>query len=180
MPTKETPAQQNPATTANSEGEARLSKYSHQLLAAVICEPQLAKHLLNTPSIVKECTVAKDVSERLSAFLLEVSNLDGLERLRREDPHLKEKAQYAAPVLDKYGFNSSSIIEEALRQLTIGVTTAKAIAKDAEKDSSRHHLKVEVATIRGQEGSATGENDKLKLAQEKLLKRRNLEKLGDC
>ena len=94
------------------------------------------------------------------------------------DPMFVEELTRLKTLLTKHGLAATELCQEAIRQLKIGGAKPENVVADAGLASARTALKVEVHQLQVEESAVNDAAGKLRLAQEKLLKRRNLDRLG--
>lgn len=169
-----------------------LSRYLTQLLVAVLVEPRLAAALLEMPMILEGSRVLDRLPENVKNFLVKLhqtehpgligvghrsaeSNL-GVDAPSTDVP---EEAIVTAlqALLDEFGLGQYRLLEEAKRQLRIGGSKHREIVLEAGVQSSKSLIKEEMEQLRGIEVRTDSESEKLRLGQEKLEKKRALDRL---
>ncbi|MBP9837227.1 MAG: DNA primase [Proteobacteria bacterium] len=162
-----------------------------QLLVAVLSEPLLSQILLEeqtVANVIKD--EARNLGPKIIAFINELVSLelDGVCAIVDRAKELNSEHKFldisAAPelqnLLAKYNLGNFGLLEEAFRQVQFGKGAYKPdkIISESFDASSRFSLKSEVRIIKQKESNALAEDEKMKLAQEKLSKRRDLEQLN--
>ena len=80
-------------------------------------------------------------------------------------------------VLERYELDATVLLAEALRRSHVGGMAVGKFMEDMARVPERYSLSGEVTKLRSQEGGAESAEHRAQLAQEKLLKRRELERL---
>lgn len=167
------------------ESRSELESIHRQLLVAVLCEPSLAKAVLDLPSIVDGGLEVNDgeESKRLRRFIVELAEAD-FPPVTEWDRAASDSAQ--VPVVDEvrqfieaHGYGSWGLIEEARRQSRIGGSKPTAVVSDGARMITHRALRDELELIRKQEAEEADSLRLAELAQQKLNKRRELEILRE-
>lgn len=151
-----------------------LESYCQQLVIAVLCQPELASSITEMPSVIEAPSALDRLPEKIRLFVKDVS--------------LKPLPSVAAAVgaglgleeyrtlLSRYDLEET-LLDEALRQLKIGGAAPEKVVAAAAHVAERCVLAGEVQSLRIKESKAVDDQGLEQLAQEKLLKKRNLERL---
>lgn len=169
-----------------------LSRYLTQLLVAVLVEPRLAVTLLEMPTILEGSRVLDRLPENIKNFLVKLHQTEhpgliGVGHRSAETPLGVDAPSADVPeeaivlslqaLLDEFGLGNYRLLEEAKRQLRVGGSRHREIVLEAGIQSSKSLIKAEMEQLRGIEGRTDSESEKLRLAQEKLEKKRALDRL---
>ena len=164
------------------ESSVPLGSYFRQLIIAVLTEPQLAQTLLEMPSLTDGAEVAEALPAEAKAFLEEIarenpagvgglSTVDGFAGLK--DGSLSE----LKAVLERHRLPGDALLLEAIRQSTVGGTSPKSLVAEAGKAAARATYRKQLDEIRTKESRESDLSALERLAQEKLERKRCLDKL---
>ena len=163
---------------------AGLNEYCRQLIVSVLCEPELARNILEMPSLVGRESVAASFPDAVRRLLSEIaeSTGPGIDSLRSLYPEagaeeLESHAANLRALLEKFGFGEEGLLREAIRQRSVGGAQPKRVVQEANTITLRANLSQEVQRIRVEESEAQDEARRLELIQQKLLQRRSLKQL---
>jgi DNA primase len=159
-----------------------------QLLVSVLCEPVLADTLVQLADVeasVRRLTSDHSLGERIFAFVRDYrqSGYKGIsERVaetRSAGKSLAEAQTNAADIramVVAHGLEHFGIFEEAFRQAAVGgIAPLESVSKSSAA-LARLSQEVEMSDLRAREKEESDEASKLRLAQEKLQRKRELEK----
>lgn len=185
--TKKPPAPKPAKRNASEEKtRAQLNLLYRQLVIAVICEPQIAAAAMKVTEKEALGPVRSELAEKVTPFVEEFlrSGLPGVGQFIAElkasgVKNYIEASQYssAQALLAAYGLEKEGLLEEAFRQIQIGGSNPNGILEESSGAVSRLSQQFEVRRLREREAEPQDEVALLQLAQEKLHKRRDMEKL---
>lgn len=176
-----------------------------QVVIASLCEPPCAEAFLGIANLLPEAPAPESLAARVRGVLLELSRLEGpgLGELigagavragseaatGSEGPAaeggLRAGSQRSVPdlqahlqaVLERFGLGGHGLVESATRQLEVGGWSPGDLLQECQRAVEHLDLRSELEQLRVQQNDQPDESAKLRIAQEKLLKRRQLEKL---
>jgi len=168
------------ASTLDEKGMLRA--YYRQLLVAVIVEPTLAPTVLAMPSLVEGGDVAPSLPQNIRSFIDHISQSDfiGLGSSELEDTSEQQRQRVAAEVsklVIEYQLEEFDLLTEAFRQCDFGGAKPSAVVADAVRSTSRVSLRGQVQRLRIEENQVQDVMSREQLVQQKLLRKRTLEKL---
>jgi DNA primase len=160
-------------------------RYYRQMVVAVLSEPSLAASLLEMRTLTGEDAplITARFPESVRGFLQEMANsrCDGVvyavKNYARTQPEYQSVLSRLQRALFDHGLAERGLLEEALRQVTIGGGEPARTVKDAPMVAATQSLAQEVQQIRTAEAVTEDKGRQLQLAQEKLLHRRSLRQL---
>ncbi len=152
-----------------------------QLLVTVLCEPSVAEEVIQLSSLFQgPDSQYGDIPPQLLEFL----NVAKREELPPSELFLEQgsradlERERVISLLNSMNFHGKRIVGEVIRQLSVGGIKPDQLVKDLAKASRSQDIRLEVRSLNAQiQGENVDDVDKLKLAQDKLLKRRSLEQL---
>lgn len=159
----------------------KLTDYFRQLLTAVVCEPSLAAGALEIESLQIDPDTATSIPSNLHDFFSAVVKLQAAGSFEvMEDIGEREIAariESFRALMEEYALPSEEVIKEALKQRRVGGSQPQRVVSEIQHVSERESLIQQVERIRLEESSEQDQSRLATLAQEKLLKRRNLDRL---
>lgn len=184
VPVESTEIEPEDSKAVESPGDtaSELAPYFRQVIVAVVCEPALARNIMNIPSVLSGQGVFETFPENIRQFLEEISQTElrgvsdwdlEVEKSRVVDP----ESERMEALLEKFGISGYGLLEEAIRQSTIGGGQPGEVVADASKAAARYSLKDEMERIRLKESRESNISELERLAQEKLDRKRSLERL---
>jgi DNA primase len=154
-----------------------LRAFYHQLLIAVISEPSLCRELLQLSTFADDPAAGMIMPRKLRSFLeaLDVRLQGAGDDWDRPFPgELSEGALRA--LLAEHGFLPEPLMAEARAQMTTKGTSPQEVVRTAPRVQTRQRLRQEIEKLRADQRGQDPEY-LLKIAQEKLEKRRSLDRL---
>ena len=111
------------------------------------------------------------------SFIERVSR-EGLPIAIPDELRVEERRVVLTQLLKEYSLNAEALLDECLRQIEVGGGRPDVVLGQLEGFSERQRLLRDMLEIRGKEvnSSELDEAERLRLAQEKLLKKKQLEK----
>ena len=164
----------------NRDSTKSLDTFSRQLLVAVVSDPRLARSVLEMESVVGDESPYGALSEAVIQCIREFSNADipGMaELIDIEGEQAVISMGELEMVLNRHQFDGASILRECVRQLRIGGAKPKELVEEAQMVLGKTALKTAQENLRRQVAAHTDDEEKSRLAQEKLEKRRLEERL---
>lgn len=164
-----------PPELFNTASDKSLSVLKRQLMVASIVDPGVLKVELFSESM-KE--VFKN-DEKLNYFLSRITSAfrvqDPTLSQVSEDKELREEViAKLHGILLECGLESEGLLEEAFHQLSTGGAEYKKLMGSLEEAIDRLRLKHDISAIKNAEGKGQGLQDQIRMAQEKLNKKREL------
>ena len=144
-----------------------------QMVVALLCEPSLAAPMLTLSE--SETPLPK----KLRRFFEAVANaeeLPSIQGVMRGGEEGGAAKRILEELLQSHGLAGAGLLEEAVKQCTIGGSDPKRFLDDASRANNWTCVKQEVEVLHRQAAESSDEVDKARLIQEKLLKRRSLER----
>ena len=170
---------------AKRSGQQKALKFYHQLLIAVVTEPSLAGDLLRSPSI-EEPENQILMPEKLRRFLEAVRDRVGTDNFTEEAPWDQPLSSASSELgeeelkalLEAHGFPANTILRESKIQRGTKGANPLDIVHSAQSVSNRQQIEREIDILRTKQGEPGDPDYLLKIAQEKLEKRRSLERIN--
>ena len=157
-----------------------------QLAVAVLCEPQIAEQCLTLVKANEQARSESEIAAGVTSFISDFlkSDLPGISQTLLEKrasgepgPLLVANFPSVQALLAAHGLESLHLLEEALRQAQVGGAVPNDVLTEAPPAMDRLVQQIEVHRLRKEERSHSDEDSLLRLAQEKLEKRRTLERM---
>ncbi len=169
---------ENDIKKGKEDTSPRMSSLVRQLLVALVSEPRLAPSVLQMPSLLGGADFTQTLPDQVRAFIEELSQsaLPGIAGGSFEDPKaFKKISEEYEEILNRFGFSSLGIIQEAQRQCAIGGVNNTQVIQDIRSRAARLSLLSELESHRLNEvpGELTEEH-----VQEKLRKKKALQDLA--
>lgn len=159
-----------------------------QVVIAALCEPPCAQAFLIIPRLLPETAPQESLVGRIRLLLQELSHFEGrglgeVVAVEAADPSehdaegrtLTEVTAKLQSILQRFELGSHGLLENALRQLQVGGWRAGDLLEDCRWAAEHLDLRTELEQLRVEISEEPDEGAKLRMAQEKLLKRRKLE-----
>ena len=157
-----------------------MDNYCRQLVVALLCEPSLAKSVLEMPSLFSGAEVFGSLPSPVRDFIRALAAGEivgvGLRSSRTQEAvPPSEEFKELFELLQSNGLDGEALLTEACRQLRVGGGRPDSVVADARHEIARRSLKEELERLRAQEAGISSDAQKLmELAQEKLAKKRAL------
>ena len=174
-------------TTAASRTQIQKKalKFYHQLLIAVVCEPTLCEELLKLHSL-EESQGQIHMPEKLRRFLTAVQQRilgEGVQEGAWDSPFGEAVAEPLSDadlliLLQEFGFPAEQVLSEARLQRGAKGNVPEALIQLAPMVSHRQKIEREIDLLRTKQNEQTDVEYQLKIAQEKLEKKRSLERMN--
>ncbi len=166
------------STPAAADSKRRVLKaYYQQLLIAVVSEPSLSTELLSLTAFSEG---GLELPKKLVSFLEAVQKKstggEGGEWDRPFDGGVTEEDLRL--LLNEYGFPAEAVMLEVKQQMSSRGFSAQAVVRTVPEVGSRHSLKTEIENLKAKQSQEGDAEYALKIAQEKLQKRRTLDRLN--
>jgi DNA primase catalytic core len=155
------------------------NEIASQLLVAVLCEPQLAKAVMEMPSLITASGFHQEFPENIQAFLQEISQGEFLgvgiaKSLGVEHPEVRSEKKRFLELMQRCNLPAENIFAQALDQVMVGGSKPESVISQSSLATARSALKIEVIKLKSEEAITEDPELKLKLAQEKLSYRKKL------
>ncbi len=154
--------------------EKNVRAFYSQLIVAVLAEPQSAVSFLNMPSIKEGMKSSGLFSDNVEKFIREYATGSFPAVVPSQDENYGDVRN----LLKKYNLGDYDYVELALSQQKIGGSRPRDVIEDTARVTSSWALNEEVQELRKKEAIEQSDDDRLRLAQDKLLKKRSLKELG--
>lgn len=144
-----------------------------QMVIALLCEPSLASPMLSLSE--HETPLPKKLRRFFEAVAAteDLPNIHGVMKGGEEGAAAQRTLE---ALLQSHGLAGAGLLEEAIKQCTIGGSDPKRFLDDASRANNWTSVKQQVEVLHRQAAQSSDEVDKARLIQEKLLKRRSLER----
>lgn len=160
--------------------------YWRHVVTALICAPRLAKRMLNMPSMLRALSCDSGLSDtgwlnerahRFVEILAENDICNGIGDAH-DGAQRADCVAFFTSLLNACKLPSSELIQEAIRQSEIGGGQPEKVIQDIDVVTERSMLGKKVEMLRAEEAIATNDERLLAIAQDKLLKRREMQRLS--
>lgn len=158
-----------------------LQQFCEQLIVSVMVEPKVAAAILNLSLSHQDGLVVDVLPKDVVAFVRDVVATDCGSLVPLGDEATQTDAESLAifqELLIKHNLIEKNYIELALKQSRIGGVNPFSLVEDATRFATHQSIHSEVQVLRQLETGETDLTAKLKLAQDKLMKKRTLTKFG--
>ncbi len=156
-----------------------LDSLHRQLLIAVLSDPQLVPEIFQIPSMLSGNQSQNALPPHIISFLrtLEERQPLGIEAYVRASEPPENALIELQNLLKEYNLEEHELLEQAIRQNKVGGSHPRDVIAQAGFAHERNGLKSEIGRIRANEAETKDQDALARLVQEKLVKKRNLEKL---
>ncbi|MCC6932028.1 MAG: DNA primase [Deltaproteobacteria bacterium] len=157
----------------NNKGIA--DDYWKQMLILLVRQPSIAKSVLDT-GLDRQAILNEQGKAGLLTDLcrdLVAGAYVGLESRENDEHSVAYKR--IKQLIEKQGLSAEPILIEVQRQVRIGAVEPEKLLEDIARQIKRRKIEADVAQLKKEEAGISNDEELLRLAQEKLLKRRSLE-----
>jgi DNA primase len=162
-------------------------RFLDQVIVSVVREPGIARTILDSDTFLQSGTMTPEAGRFLASVVRRLEGSDEFElpasgplfglSIKFSDEDERERTVKSwRGLLKTAGLDPEAYITEAFRQTQVGGAQPEAIMEGITADSTRFSLRKQVEGLREKEQEVSADN-KLDLIQEKLLKRRSIERL---
>lgn len=164
--------------------EHGLAGYYRQLVVALISEPDLAREVVEMPSVLSGSGVYEALPEGIKGLIQElkqgeVAGVSGMAAKIKDGGRKGPEFEQLQEILERHGLGDYNLLEEAINQAWIGGGDPASVIANAQVEVGRRSLKEEMQHIRAQEARQSDAEKLEQLAQEKLAKKRALDRLRE-
>jgi DNA primase len=158
---------------------APLDSLHRQLLIAVLSDPRLVSEIFQIPTMLSGSDGQGALPPNLIQFLrtLEEKQPVGVEAYTQAKEPSKEILSELQNLLNEFDLGAYDLLEQAIRQNKVGGSQPRDVIAQVGFANERKGIKNEIGRIRANEAETKDQEALAKLVQEKLVKKRDLEKL---
>ena len=147
-----------------------------QMVVALLCEPSLATSILALAEADAERPPLPKKLRRFIEEVIQIESFPSIEIVVKGGDEGAATARLLEEILAKHGLGGGGLVEEAVKQCQVGGSDPKRLLDDSGRATHWTSVKEQVEVLHRRAVATADQDDKARLIQEKLLKRRTLER----